>query len=188
MPSSPPLASATPGRSRCMFGPRLSVSRACASGATTRPIGTLIQKIHCQESPLTTAPPMTGPSATPRPLTPDQMPSATPRCPSGNASESSVSVSGNTSAPPAPCTARAAIRVLVGCDGGRRGGGREDAQSDREHPPATEAVAQRGAGHQQDGERQRVRVDDPLEPAQARTEVDPDRAGRWSRRGCRGSP
>ena len=51
------------------------------AAATIRPIGTLIQKIQCHEMPLTTAPPITGPSATPRPLTPDQIPSAMPRLP-----------------------------------------------------------------------------------------------------------
>ncbi len=71
-------------------------------------MGTLSQKIQCHENPSTTAPPITGPRATPRPLMPDQMPRATPRRPAGNASDSSVSVRGVTSAPPAPCTARAA--------------------------------------------------------------------------------
>ena len=60
-----------------------------------------------------TAPPTSGPSATPRPLTPDQTPSATPRRSAGNASLSSVSVSGATMAAPAPWTARAAISAPV---------------------------------------------------------------------------
>ena len=60
--------------------------------------------------PLTTAPPTSGPIATPSPLTPPQMPSATPRrAPGIPASDSSVSVSGSTIAAPKPCTARAAI-------------------------------------------------------------------------------
>ena len=45
----------------------------------TRPIGTLIQKIQCQEMPCTTAPPTSGPSATAIPLTPDHTPIAMPR-------------------------------------------------------------------------------------------------------------
>ena len=45
-----------------------------AAGASARPIGTLSQKIQCHENPSTTAPPTTGPSATPNPETPDQMP------------------------------------------------------------------------------------------------------------------
>ena len=77
------------------------------------PIGTLSQKIQCQEMPSTTAPPTSGPSATARPEMPDQAPIASPRLPGGNAVESSVSVSGVTIAPPAPCSARAAISAPV---------------------------------------------------------------------------
>ena len=103
------MASTSPGTSNRRLGPRLSLRRSTASGPTTRPTGTLIQKIQCQEMPLITAPPMTGPSATPRPLMPDQIPSATPRRPAGKASERSVRVSGMTTAAPAPWKARAAI-------------------------------------------------------------------------------
>ena len=44
---------------------------------------------------------------------PDQMPSARPRFSAGNASLSSVSVSGATIAPPRPWIARAAISASV---------------------------------------------------------------------------
>ena len=77
------------------------------------PIGTLSQKIQCHEMPSTTAPPTSGPSATPRPEMPDQAPIARPRFSGGNAVESSVSVSGVTIAAPAPCSARAAISAPV---------------------------------------------------------------------------
>jgi hypothetical protein len=73
----------------------------------------LIQKIHDQEKPSTTAPPTTGPSATPRPLMPDQAPIARPRRPTGSASASSVRLSGATTAAPAPWTARAAMSAAV---------------------------------------------------------------------------
>ena len=63
--------------------------------------------------PSTTAPPTSGPIATPRPEIPDHRPSTSPRLPAGNASESSVSVSGMTAAAPAPWTARAAISTPV---------------------------------------------------------------------------
>ena len=53
--------------------------RAAAAGARRRATGTLSQKIACQLTPSTTAPPMTGPSATPRPETPPQMPIAAAR-------------------------------------------------------------------------------------------------------------
>ena len=45
----------------------VSLSRVSASGTSTRPMGTLSQKIHCQAMPSTTAPPTTGPNATARP-------------------------------------------------------------------------------------------------------------------------
>ena len=72
-------------------------------------MGTLSQKIHCQERPSTMAPPTTGPSATARPATPPQMPSAMPRRAGGTAAERIVRVSGVTIAPPTPCRAREAI-------------------------------------------------------------------------------
>ena len=66
------------------------------------PIGTLSQKIQCHEMPSTTAPPTSGPSATPRPEMPDHAPIASPRFSAGKASASSVSVSGVTIAAPTP--------------------------------------------------------------------------------------
>ena len=79
------------------------------------PIGTLIQKIHCQESPSTTAPPTSGPIATARPLMPPHAPSATPRRSAGTAFERMVRVNGITIAAPMPWTARAAIsRFMLG--------------------------------------------------------------------------
>ena len=95
------------------FGPWLSASIRADSGSRQIPIGTLIQKIQCQDSVCTTAPPTSGPSATAIPLTPDHTPIAMPRRSSGNASASSVRVSGVTSAAPAPCTARAATSIPV---------------------------------------------------------------------------
>ncbi len=70
------------------------------------PIGTLIQKIQCQEMPSTIAPPITGPAATASPEMPDQMPMANPRLPGGKASARRVRDSGSTGAAPRPCSAR----------------------------------------------------------------------------------
>ena len=112
-PSRPALARARPGTSSVRFAPWLSRSIAIAVGASAMPMGTFSQKIHCQEKPSTTAPPTTGPSATPRPETPDQMPSASPRRFSLKASLRSVRVSGVTMAAPRPCSARAAISASV---------------------------------------------------------------------------
>ena len=76
-------------------------------------MGTLSQKIHCQEMPSTTAPPTSGPRATARPPIPPQAPSASPRFSAGTAALRSVSVSGMTIAPPRPWTARAATRASM---------------------------------------------------------------------------
>ena len=111
-PNRPAPASASPG-GRADGGAGDSFSRRAASGTSTSPIGTLSQKIQCQEMPSTTAPPITGPRATPSPLMPDQAPIARPRFSLGNASLSSVSVSGVTIAAPAPWKARAPTSVAV---------------------------------------------------------------------------
>ena len=65
------------------------------------------QKIHCQDNPWATAPPITGPASTASPITLLKIPSAQARRSGGNAALSSASDSGSTSAAPAPCTARA---------------------------------------------------------------------------------
>ena len=88
--------------SRLPYGPWLSVRLRAANGITTRPTGTLIQKIQCQLSVVMTAPPTSGPSATAIPPIADQTPSARPRRSSGNASASRVSVSGVAIAAPEP--------------------------------------------------------------------------------------
>ena len=53
---------------RACRGPRLSGSGPARAAPRPAPIGTLIQKIHCQASPSATAPPITGPLATARPV------------------------------------------------------------------------------------------------------------------------
>src|SRR5207253_2707962 len=70
IPRSPVLASPSPGRSRARSPPCDSSRREYASGASTSPIGTFTQKIQCHETPLTIAPPTSGPSATARPPMP----------------------------------------------------------------------------------------------------------------------
>jgi hypothetical protein len=74
-------------------------------------MGTLIQKIACHETPSTTAPPISGPMATPRPATPPQTPMAMARWAFGTAAASRVSDSGMMAAPPTPCTARATMSM-----------------------------------------------------------------------------
>src|SRR5215208_1443378 len=157
-PNKPALTSARPGRSRAPSGPLDSRSRSIASGSRTTPMGTLSQKIHCQEMPSTTAPPTSGPAATARPATPDQAPSATPRRSRGTASLRIVRLSGVTMAPPIPCTARAAIsQSALGA-----------------RAAAAEAVAERGAGEQEHRKGQRVGVHRPLELLDRGAEVRAD--------------
>jgi hypothetical protein len=50
-----------------------------ASGIAASPIGTLIQKIHSQLIPSTTAPPTSGPAATATPVIAEKTPIAAPR-------------------------------------------------------------------------------------------------------------
>ena len=54
---------------------------------------------------------------------------------------------------------------------GERRAADEDGHPDEEHPLATEPVAERGAGDEQDREGQGVGVDHPLEVGQARAEI-----------------
>ena len=124
----------------------------------------MIQKIQCHELTCTTAPPTSGPSATAIPLIPDQIPIATPRRSCGNASASRVSVSGVAIAAPTPCSARAAIsRSTEPASAAPADDSGEQRDPEREHPPAAESVAERGAGQQQHGVGEDVRVDGPLE-------------------------
>ena len=82
MPNKPAVARITPAGSRRPAPERLSRASS-SSGSTTTPMGTLIQKIHCQDAASVTAPPMTGPSAAPRPAVAPQRPSARPRAAAG---------------------------------------------------------------------------------------------------------
>ncbi len=66
------------------------------------PTGTLIQKMPCQFQPAMTAPPISGPAATPRPAMPPQMPIASGRRLGSTEPASSESDSGMMPAPPRP--------------------------------------------------------------------------------------
>ncbi len=100
-----------PSRSSDFQVPRDSGTDLISSGTATRATGTLSQKMACQLTPSTTAPPMTGPSATPRPETPPQMPIAAARMAGGTAAANSVSDSGMIAAAPSPWKARATMRA-----------------------------------------------------------------------------
>ena len=172
IPKRPALARPRPGRSSCADGPRLSSRRKNASGASTRPIGTFSQKIHCHERPWTTAPPTTGPSATARPPIPPQAPSARPRRSARHrrGEERERERRDDRAAEPLD-RPRDVEREDARRERSRGRGDGEDPDPDHEHPPAAEAVAERRAGEEQHGERQRVGVDGPLELAERRVEV-----------------
>ena len=79
------------------------------------PIGTLTQNTQCQSRPWVTAPPMSGPAATPRPEMPPHRPTAAPRRSTGIAVVTSVRPTGASTAAPSPWTARNAMsRPRVG--------------------------------------------------------------------------
>ena len=113
IPNAAPVISARPGRSSARSLPRDSGMRASTSGTASSPIGTLIQKIHCQARPSAIAPPITGPPPTARPVRPCSAPIAEPRRSGGNAAPTSVSASGMTNAAPTPWTARATISAVA---------------------------------------------------------------------------
>ncbi len=108
-PSSAAAVSRAPTGSSRRAAPRLSGRRTIASGTSTTPIGTLIQKIHCHDRPCVTAPPTSGPASTASPVTPVKTPVARPRRAAGKVAPSIAMASGSTAAAPTPCSARPAI-------------------------------------------------------------------------------
>ena len=106
--TAPPIIR-VPRRSRRCRRPNDSDTANHRSGPATTATGTFSQKIACQLTPSTTAPPITGPSATPRPDTPPQMPMAMGRMATGTDAASRVSDNGITAAAPMPWTVRARI-------------------------------------------------------------------------------
>ena len=176
MPSRPAPLNATPHGSMLRCGPWLSRRRRRASGTSASPSGTFSQKIHCQPTKVARPPPSNGPTAAPRPPIPPHAPSTAPRRCSGVAALSMVSDSGAKIAPPAPWTARAAIRVpTVGARAAAAEPSGEQTHPDREHAAAAEAVAHRGARQQEHDERQRVGVDGPLRTGEVGAEIGSDR-------------
>ena len=172
MPKRPTLASTTPGMSSRFAGPWLSWSPNQASGMSARPMGTLTQKIQFQASPSTMAPPTSGPIAIARPAdgAPGTEREAAPvrRDRGGEQRQRERRDDG-------------AADALRGAgdderlDGRRHRGGRgrggEDRDADDEHAAPSEPIAERGAGQQQDRERERVGVDGPFQLLERRAEI-----------------
>ena len=102
-----------PRRSSRTRAPRSLRRAQSAKGMARIAIGTFSQKIACQFQPSMIAPPTSGPTATPRPETPPQIPIASGRRSGATPPESSASDRGKMPAPPSPWTARATIS----CDG-----------------------------------------------------------------------
>ena len=106
---------------------------------------------------------------------PDHAPSASPRFSFGKASLRIVSVSGMTIAPPIPWIGAGGDQgVHARRERGRGGRSGEEREAEGEDAPAPEAVTERRAGEQQDGERQGVGVDRPLELLERGVEVSAD--------------
>jgi len=108
VPPTASVASTSPAQS--IERPRGSADSGISSAAATSPIsptGTLIQNTESQWKCSVSGPPMTGPSPSPRPDTPAQIPIAVPRSRSPvNTCRRIDSVPGSTAAAPAPCTTR----------------------------------------------------------------------------------
>ena len=100
------------------------------------------------------------------------------------------SAAGASSAPNAPCSARAATRTpKLWASAAERGGDGEAEQADDEDALAAEEVADAAAEQQQAAERQRVGGDDPLARARRRSRGPPARtAARCSRSSRRARP
>src|SRR5262249_54163865 len=178
-PRAAPVTRATPGRSRAAPGPKLSGMRLRTSAMAMRPIGILIQKIHCQAMLSATAPPTTGPAMRASPVKPLKTPSALPRSCGGDAAPQSALASGITHAPP-PSHALDGTRGNQKARAPRqRAGGRrrhEQGEAGDEGAPAAETVAERGAGQQQHRKAQVVSVHCPLQRFDRGAEVETDGA------------
>src|SRR5664280_3570983 len=106
-PNRPALTNTTPTRSNGERLPRDSDSFHQASGIRAIPTGTFSQKMYCQDHPLVTAPPTSGPKAMAVPPIAHQIPSAKFLRSGGTAALNRDRDRGMIMAPPAPWRARA---------------------------------------------------------------------------------
>ena len=161
-PAAPPAAAAARGRRRAT------------------PIGTLTRKIQCQSSTSVRTPPRSTPMLPPPATTKPKTPIAFARSAgSVNRVMISESATAETTAPPSPCTARAATRSS--CEFARpqrERGQREERDADQEQPPVAEEVAEPAAEQQEAAEGEQVGVHDPGERGLGEAEVLPDRRQR----------
>ncbi len=92
---------------------RLSGTCRAATAITIAASGRFSRKIQRQPGPSTSQPPRNGPTAADTPPRPDQRPTAAERSSGWNTAWSIASEPGVSSAPPMPCTARAAISTSM---------------------------------------------------------------------------
>ena len=127
-----------------------------------------MKKIARHDSASTSQPPSTGPNAVVSAETPAQVPIARPRSSSANEALMIARLLGTSSAPPTPCSARAATSAgRLGASAQASDASGEERDADREHAPPAEAVAGRAADQDQRAEHQHVAVDDPLQAGDA---------------------
>src|SRR5215218_8490555 len=160
--------------------PTVSSRDSCAANSVTitapTATGRLMKKIARQETSSVSQPPSSGPTARAIADTPAHVPIALPRSSGGNALEMIDSVPGIMNAAPMSLDrARGDQPALAGGEADRRRRDREDDDAEQEHPAAAEDVAQPSTGDEQDGARERVGVDRPLERGERRAEVLLDR-------------
>ena len=168
-----------------------SATASSSSGTATSATGTLSQKIACQLTPSTTAPPMTGPSATPRPETPPQMPIAAARIAGGHGGgEQGQRQRHDRGGAEALDRAGRDQRLGGGAQRARRSrpavNSAMPASIIRRRPSRSPSVA---AGSMKVAKRERVGVQEPRQLADRRRRGRPGSpAARWSSPGCRGWP
>jgi hypothetical protein len=104
------LSSVPNGSKRCSVVSREVGTRRPTSTIATAMIGTLTRKMEPHEKYFSSSPPLTGPSATARPLVAAHTEMAMARCLGAvNTFTNSASVAGKMSAPPTPIAARQAM-------------------------------------------------------------------------------
>ena len=147
---------------------------------TATPTGMLTRKIQCQLSRSVSTPPASTPTLPPPAATKPMTPIALVR--SAGSVNSVITIENattDTTAPPSPCTARAAMRngLRRGQAAGQRGRGEEREAADEE-PAVAEQVAEPAAQQQEAAEGQQVGVDDPGQRGLGEAEVLADRGQR----------
>ncbi len=137
------------------------------------PSGTLTKNTACQPNPLVSAPPTSGPNANAAPIDAPYAASAFTRSSRpGNASASSDREVANSSAPPMPWMPRAtsSTSMLPAIAQAIDAAVNSTRPTEKTRRRPMRSAIEPGGKHDR-RERQRVRVDDPLQAAEARVQV-----------------